>query len=149
MKTPKVKTTKTEIFIYNKYQLGDAIAELGKHYSATSETGIDKPFNITIKIEADSKTSAQVRYYYGVVLPTALRFFYEQGYTPSDMNLDKLHIFFKTEFLYEEVVNPLTEKITKVLKSVARLTIKEMTEYIELVIHWCARAGMYIPPPMY
>lgn len=97
-----------------------------------------KPVVVSIKQERATRSSAQNRYWWGVVVPCLAE---HCGYTH-----DEMHEALKYKFLRMEA-EAMPADLPK-MRSTATLTTKEFTDLIENVIAWAgADLGVMIPLP--
>jgi len=97
-------------------------------------------FTITITPFQRSKSSQQLGYYWGVVIPEMMRF---QGC--SSVEADQV---LKTELVPPEV-RVIMDITIEVRASIAKMKIREMAEYIDLCINFLGTWGVAVPPPPY
>lgn len=95
--------------------------------------------SLCAKIKSPNKTNNQLNYLFGVVYPCVQRRWREDG---NDHSIDYIDLYFKDLFFYEY------DNGVKVLKSKAGASKKDMIDYIDNVINWCAlNLGIIVPPP--
>lgn len=110
---------------------------------------LDKSLGVKIEVSRikPDKTTAQLGYYWGVVLPTILEKLYDDGYSRAEYSIEKLHEVLKMMFFYEEIIPIGGDKIVRVSKSIAAASVDEMSNFLNDVIVWAGRdAGVEIPP---
>ncbi len=86
------------------------------------------------------KTQAQLGYYWGVIIPEMMRF---QGCSSSDAD-----IVLKTE-LVPPKIKKIMGVVIEVRASIAKMKIKEMSEYIDSCVNFLGTWGVVVPPPPY
>ena len=104
----------------------------------------DGEYSITFQKAHHPKTLPQMAYYYAVIIPTALRQMKADG---NDTYVVKIGDKQKELPINEDVVDTILKQACMV-KSKARMSQEEASEYIERCIMWCARyLGCVIPDP--
>jgi hypothetical protein len=95
---------------------------------------VKKPTRIELTLSPirRDKTTQQLRYYYGVLIPALCE---ETGYVPVEAD-GILKKFFLT-------VNKGTPK--EYIKSKADLTVEEMSQYLDNCVTLCYEQGIYVP----
>ena len=97
-------------------------------------------YEIIVKRYVESKTKAQLGYYFGVIIPHLMEF---QGCSSKDAD-----IALKDELVPPTIVQVLGKTI-QVRASIAEMKINEMSEYIDLCINFLGSWGINIPLPPY
>lgn len=88
-----------------------------------------------LDMDSTTRTDAQNRYYWGVIIPTCANTF--------GITRDEMHEFFKDHFLPSQEYFVLTRQ--KKLSSTTAQTIDEMSSYLEKTIKFAAEQGIVIP----
>lgn len=103
---------------------------------------------LTLRKAVKSRSNAQVRYYFGVMVKMIQREFKELG---TQLTIDEVHDFLKSMFLFREIVNEQTSEIYKVpmsLSTAGEVSTFNMSEYIDNVQRWASEnLNLYIPSP--
>lgn len=87
-----------------------------------------------------SKTTAQLNYYWGVVVKEGMVHF---GYSKKEMD-----IALKDELLPFNVVE-LFGKPTEVRQSIAEMKVRPMSDYIDICVSFLGTYGVLVPVPPY
>ena len=101
---------------------------------------IELKFEVTVKLYKESKTLAQLGYYWGVIVKLACA---ELGTDPKALDRD----------LREAVLTPVVssglygEKMT--YKRISDMKVDEMSDYIDKVIMLLSQYDVLVPPPYY
>jgi hypothetical protein len=96
----------------------------------------------TVKIEpySSSKTLEQLGYYWTAIISTARAF---QGLTVEEAD----------QFLKKHCCTPIHKEIMgeiyEIRKSIAKMKVKEMREYIDTCINFLGSHGQAVPPPQW
>lgn len=99
---------------------------------------------LTIVKSSDKKSTAQLRYFYGVILPIVKQAIEDLQGEP--LTKDDVITFLKTKFFYEEV--EAGNKFVKLPASFAKATKDEIRKFIENVIEFAEDIlGIHIPKP--
>ena len=97
-------------------------------------------YTISVSKFNKSKTAAQLGYYWGVVVPEFMRF---QGCSSNEAD----------QALKTELVPPIIKEIMgitiEVRTSIAKMKVKEMSEYIDLCVNFMGTWGVSVPSPPY
>jgi len=94
---------------------------------------------VTVKVHRETRSSAQNRFYHGVVIPA---FVDHCGYTAAEAK-DALAL----ELLPREVVDVKTGEVKTVPGHTSQLNAKEFNDLIERAQQLGAEMGIYIPDP--
>ena len=90
-----------------------------------------------------SKSMEQLGYYYGCVLPIIRKRMLQDG---NNFTIDEIDAFLKNKLFTESKYNPFSGEIERIVKMKRNSTVKEMSEYLELVIQFCTdNLGLRIP----
>lgn len=142
-------------------QLSVSAAVIGRklHFSETQQRYLvdsvrrwaDGPVTVTVKRERAAKSTLQMGYYRGCVLPMIVE---EMCGSAEDEECKRTaHLRLKGMFLTPivvEWVNPETgeEMHRELVPSLADLNTKEMTDFVDRVRHWAGEFfGLSIPEP--
>ena len=103
-------------------------------------------YDLTLRPRRATKTTAQLGYYYGVVIEEFQDFMRDQG---QFYTADELHVFLKRRLLARDVVDPTTgEVIGDTLPSVRDFDIAQMSDFIDKSVQFLSdRMNIVIPPP--
>lgn len=101
------------------------------------------------KAKGEPKTSPQQGYYYGVVIPHALKAFKEQGNEDVVLSIGQS---FKHLPLIKEMVDLLLKELWATyrdceIKSKAEFSLDEYSDLIDVSIRWVAKYLSYVIPP--
>lgn len=99
----------------------------------------DCEVTVTIERKRKSRSKDQLAYYWGVVLPEIA------NHTGHDV--DELHEIFKSKYLRKKRFWRDTTLTT--ISSTSALTLREMSNFISLVIAEANEMGIEIPPASY
>ena len=129
--------------IYTKSKEG----KLPKDVSELLKKQLSKLSGCSITIEIKKTTEIKLEqwgYLYGVIYPTAQKFFNDLG---SSFSIEDIDIFFKTEFWNEErpVLVDGSVTIIKMPKQKREMNKTELSNYIEQVIYFLNDNGCSIP----
>lgn len=105
-----------------------------------------KEFELVLKEKHSRVTNSQYRYYFGGVLRTCYQ---TEMFSHFDKADDIHEMFFGPKFLsYTKVVEVGKEKsLVKRVPSLTTITRKELGEFIDKVIIWCAEHSIVILSP--
>lgn len=98
-----------------------------------------KPLELTVKPQRDDKTGQQLRYFHGVICKLLSD---HTGYT-----LPEMKGLLKGLFLTTYITSRVGCKEIPVVSSLADLTKREMTDFIEQCIVLAAKLSVVIPSP--
>lgn len=107
-------------------------------YIVNLETSDELEFECIIKPYKKSKTLEQLGYYWSAVIKVAKDW---QGLTT-----DEADMFLKSQCMapiYKEILGEVYE----IRKSIAKMKVNEMREYIDDCINFLGINGQYVPPP--
>lgn len=112
----------------------------------------DQTVEIRIRIPREAKTIKQLGYLHAALYPCAVEAMREAGHdtlfdvsvegfsTGVETNMITIDLFFKVLFKEFKSLGKLPEK--------EKMSIEEMSEYIEFILRWLAEnLGVYAPPP--
>jgi len=137
----------------NKYY---AIKEEGKDTQIHGAEAFWREFNslpvggysIEVKRTGRKRTLNQNDFYWLCMQIIADAVINQLGHNPETTTKDSIHDMFKTEFNYEEIVNPHTGEVKKRPQSTANLTTKEFSEYFGHIQRWTVEwLGITLPEP--
>ncbi len=111
-----------------------------------AQRNAEKTYVVTVKLYNKTRSLEQNAYYWGVVIPTIQGFI--RAHRGDDYSCEDIHEWYRTQFLESR---PVTIKGQTVIArpSTTKLTTKEFSDYLELVIHHAAENGIVIPPAEY
>lgn len=93
----------------------------------------------------NTRSLAQNRFYWGLVIPMIQKGFYDMG---TEIGKEEVHEFLKVRFNYNEVINKGTGEYVYVPKSTAGLNKEEFAEYIEKIQRFASEfLNVVIPDP--
>jgi len=109
-----------------------------------SQRNVEKTYEITIRLYHKTRSLEQNAYYWGIVLPTIQSFI--RDHRGDDYSCEDVHEWYREQYLESR---PVTIKGKTVIArpSTTKLSTKEFSDYLELVIHHAAENGIVIPPP--
>jgi len=99
-----------------------------------------REFEVTIKVYKPSKTREQLGYYFSTLVPIAAS---EFGLTKQEA-----HEALKVELLTPIVAEGFKGRITY-YRSVSKMKVDEMSQYIDQCIIFLASQGLTVPSPQY
>ena len=126
----------------------DAVIEHGgtirpAHFQATHERlekWHGKHVTVTVERFVKSKSNPQLRFYFGVVVPLWAE---SAGYEEDEMDIElrKAYLPARREFA------ALTGELVEYIPGLSKLTVEEMSRYLDRVIREAALAGIRLPTP--
>ncbi len=133
-----MKTLHTQHIRHGRYT--ESQVQRACSYIQCLEVTERQEYTITISKYDRSKTTAQLGYYWGVIIPELMRF---QGC--SSVEADQV---LKTELVPPQIKTVMDITI-EIRASIAKMKVKEMSEYIDNCIHFLGSWGVNVPPPPY
>lgn len=107
-----------------------------------------KQVEITVTRKVKSRSSRQLKYHWGVLIPCVREGLREMG---NHWTIEKTHDFLKTNFLFDEIVNEATGEIYREplsLKENGGVTTTRYMEFKMDVQQWADEfLGIYVPDP--
>ena len=103
-----------------------------------------KNVSCEIKPYSKGKTAEQLGYYYGSWVP-AIRDYLEET-CGGQYNIDDIDGLMKKKLLDERVVQ-IGDEVHLLPPSIAKLSVKEMSRYLDRVGQYWAERGLYLPEP--
>jgi len=86
-----------------------------------------KEIELIVKRKTNYRSNQQNAYYFGVIIPITIQAI--QNEWGESWDIDKTHNLFKSLFLYEEKVNPETNKIIKIPTSSTENTTEKQEAF--------------------
>ena len=103
-------------------------------------------YRMTVKKLYKEKSTSQLGYYYGCVLPVFLEAANAQGW--EFVNVEELDNYLKTMFANKELINKITGEIITIPALKRNMTTLELSTFTNQVRDYCAEfLGVVIPDP--
>lgn len=100
---------------------------------------------IEVKARRSTRSDAQNRYYWGCVVPMVRVALKDIGHK---LSIEDTHLFLRSRFLKEEMVNDDGEVIGELIKHTSQLTKSQFSDYTEEIKQFSAEyLGLIIPDP--
>lgn len=104
----------------------------------------DKRWKISVKENKETRSQRSNRYLWGVVYATIRNHVMD---SKGDVyTVEEIHEHYKHRFLIPEVKTVMGKEM-KLYRTTTKMTKKEFSDYLELVIYAAAEIGCVVPPP--
>lgn len=120
----------------------DFIIQPNKNETFPKEVSLD----ITVKAAHRPKTNQQLGYYFGVIIPYAMKGFEAIGWPYMDeFRTDEM---LRKQLFYTIIENPRTHEKQAFVKSLSAASLEEVSKFIDECVMFSAQElGIPIPPP--